>query len=338
MNITNENNIKKVKKNKSLLVDKNVKIIELNDDLELELINIQKINEEKKESNDNIMNIINKETKKVREMGLDKFYTKKNISKMCIDLVDKEYKLETFDLIIEPSAGNGSFLEQIKHKNIIGIDISPENDKIIKKDFLKYNPDKKYNNILTIGNPPFGKISSLAIKFFNHASEWSNVIAFIIPKTFRRISVQNNLNLNFHLLKDIEIPNYPCSFEPPMSVKCCFQIWIKKNKPRKEIILDLTHDDWEFIPFGPKDDNGQPTPPKNVDFALRAYGGKCGEIFEKNLSKLRPKSYHWIKSNIDKKKLIERFKSLDYSISFDTARQNSIGKAELVKLYSDKFN
>lgn len=186
---------------------------------------------------------------------------------MCIDLVDKECKLETFDLIIEPSAGNGSFLEQIKHKNIIGIDISPENDKIIKKDFLKYNPDKKYNNIITIGNPPFGKISSLAIKFFNHASEWSNVIAFIIPKTFRRISVQNNLNLNFHLLKDIEIPNSPCSFEPPMSVKRCFQIWIKKNKPRKEIILDLTHNDWEFIPFGPKDDNGQPTPHKNVDFA-----------------------------------------------------------------------
>src|SRR3990167_3455648 len=114
MNITNENNIKKVKKNKSLIVDKNVKIIELNDDLELEFIKTQNNDEKKKESNDNIMNIKNKETKKVREMGLDKFYTKKNISKMCIDLVDKEYKLETFDLIIEPSAGNGSFLEQIK--------------------------------------------------------------------------------------------------------------------------------------------------------------------------------------------------------------------------------
>lgn len=337
MNITNENDVKK-EKNKSIIINKNNEIIELTDNLEIEFIKTQNNDEEKKESDDNIMNTKNKETKKVREMGLDKFYTKKNISKMCIDLVNKEYNLKIFDLIIEPSAGNGSFLEQIKHKNIIGIDISPENDKIIKKDFLKYTPDKKYKNILTIGNPPFGKISSLAIKFFNHASEWSNVIAFIIPKTFRRISVQNNLNLNFHLLKDIEIPNSPCSFEPPMSVKCCFQIWIKKNKPRKEIILDLTHDDWEFIPFGPKDDNGQPTPPKNVDFALRAYGGKCGEIFEKNLSELRPKSYHWIKSNIDKKKLIERFKSLDYSISLNTARQNSIGKAELVKLYSDKFN
>lgn len=277
-------------------------------------------------------------TSKVREIGLDKFYTKRNIAKMCIDLLNNKFSLEKFDMIIEPSAGNGSFLEQIKHKNLIGIDIAPESDNIIKQDFLQYEPSKKYKNILTIGNPPFGKTSSLAVKFFNHASKWSNVIAFIIPKTFRRISIQNQLNLNFYLSHDNDIPNLPCSFEPPMSVKCCFQIWVKKNKPRKQIILPLTHKDWEFIPFGPKDENRQPTCPKNADFAIRAYGGKCGEIFIKELSKLRPKSYHWIKSNIDKNILIERFKELDYSISLDTARQNSIGKSELVKLYSDKFN
>lgn len=328
---------KRIKKNKSIKYNEKIDL-DINDNLEKEFNESVNQNNKLLVGGNDIKENKNDNTKKVREMGLDKFYTKKNISKMCIELVNDKFKLETFDLIIEPSAGNGSFLEQIKHKNLIGIDISPENKKIIKQDFLTYTPDIKYKNVLTIGNPPFGKISSLAVKFFNHASEWSNVIAFIIPKTFRRISIQNNLNLNFHLLHDIDIPDSPCSFEPPMSVKCCFQIWIKKNKPRKQIILELTHKDWEFIPFGPKDDNGQPTPPKNVDFALRAYGGKCGEIFDKKLSELRPKSYHWIKSNIDKKTLIERFKSLDYSISLDTARQNSIGKAELVKLYSDKFN
>lgn len=276
--------------------------------------------------------------KKVREMGLDKFYTKKNISKKCIDEVDKQLKIINFDLVIEPSAGNGSFYDQIIHKNKVGIDILPDNDKIIKKDFLTYKPDDKFKNILIIGNPPFGKVSSLAIKFFNHSAEWAAAIAFIIPKTFRRISVQNQLNLNFHLLYDADIPNSPCSFEPSMSVKCCFQIWIKKNKKRDIIILPTTHKDWDFLPFGANDKKGQPTPPNNADFALRAYGGKCGEIFEKDLLTLRPKSYHWIKTKINKKILIERFNSLDYSISKDTARQNSIGKAELVKLYSDKYD
>jgi hypothetical protein len=90
--------------------------------------------------------------------------------------------------------------------------------------------------------------------------------------------------------------------------------------------------------FGPKDENGQPTPPVGADFAIRAYGGKCGEIVTENLDKLRPKSWHWIKSNISIPLLIERFNTLDYSLSLDTARQNSIGRGELVKLYSEEYD
>jgi hypothetical protein len=66
--------------------------------------------------------------------------------------------------------------------------------------------------------------------------------------------------------------------------------------------------------------------------------GKCGEIQINNLQNLRPKSWHWIKSNIDKNLLISRFNNLDYSISNDTARQNSIGKGELVQLYTNFIN
>jgi hypothetical protein len=122
-----------------------------------------------------------------------------------------------------------------------------------------------------------------------------------------------------------------------MAAKCCFQIWQKHDKPRTIIDLPISHHDWDFLKLGPLDSSGQPTPPSGADFALRAYGGKCGDIVENELELLRPKSWHWIKSNIDKKTLIERFKSLDYSLSLDTARQNSIGKAELVLLYSESF-
>jgi type I restriction-modification system DNA methylase subunit len=48
----------------------------------------------------------------------DKFYTKIEISKMCIDMLD----LSEFDLVIEPSAGNGSFSKQID--NCIAYDYS----------------------------------------------------------------------------------------------------------------------------------------------------------------------------------------------------------------------
>jgi hypothetical protein len=152
------------------------------------------------------------------------------------------------------------------------------------------------------------------------------------------VSIHNKLNANFHLIFDEDIPTKPCSFSPPMMAKCCFQIWEKRYTKRPIIKLSTTHDDWDFLGFGPKDAKGQPTPPKDVHFAIRAYGGKCGEIVTIGLENLRPKSWHWIKAKIDKNILIERFNVLDYSMSLDTARQNSIGRGELVKLYCETYD
>jgi hypothetical protein len=273
--------------------------------------------------------------KSVREEGLDKFYTLPSYSKKCIDKINELYDIQQWDLIIEPSAGNGSFLHQIPSDNKIGMDISPEAPTIIKQDFFDYSPPSTKTNILVLGNPPFGRVSSLAIKFFNHSGKWANVIAFIIPRTFRKISVQNKLDEMFHLVYDEEIPNKPCCFSPPMMVKCCFQIWEKKQVKRPIINMPTTHADWEFLGFGPTDERGQPTPPLYADFAMRAYGGKIGEIKLEGLNELRPKSWHWIKSKINKTELIDRFNQLDYSNSLNTARQNSMGKGELVSLYLD---
>lgn len=303
--------------------------------------NIELYNNEIDQLSKNIslkLNLKNNSIEKIRKEGLDKFYTNDNISEKCLKTIEKIYEWSEWELVIEPSAGNGSFLKKIPINKKIGIDISPDDNDIIKQDFLTYYPDNNLKKILIVGNPPFGKGSSLAIKFFNHAAKWGNVIAFIIPRTFRRISIQNKLNINFHLILDDDIPINPCSFTPNMMVKCCFQIWEKKENKREKVKLETKHKDWQFIGFGPKDEKGQPTPPKDVDFVIRAYGGKCGEIIDSNFELLRPKSWHWIKSNIDINILIKRFKNLDYSLSLNTARQNSIGMGELVKLYKEKYD
>lgn len=279
-----------------------------------------------------------KSAKEVRDSGLDKFYTNPDIAEKCLESVGSMYKWSNWELVIEPSAGNGSFLTRIPTNKKIGIDISPEHEDIIKQDFLTYMPPTGIGKILVIGNPPFGRVSSLAIKFFNHASKWADVIAFIVPRTFRKVSVHNKLNTSFHILFDEDIPMEPCSFSPPMMAKCCFQIWEKRETARSIVELSTTHNDWKFLGFGPKDVTGQPTPPEGADFAMRAYGGKCGEIVDTNLEKLRPKSWHWIKSNINKNILIERFNSLDYTLSLNTARQNSMGRGELVRLYSEAYD
>ena len=276
-------------------------------------------------------------TELVRLQGFDKFYTVPSIVDRCINSLNTLYDWSSWSLVVEPSAGSGNFYNKIPIDNKIGLDIMPECENIIQKDFFTYYPEPSIN-ILTIGNPPFGRVSSLAIKFFNHAAKWSQVIAFIIPKTFRKISVQNKLNNKFHLVLDEDIPTSPCSFTPPMSVKCCFQIWKKSDLIRENIILETSHEDWTFLSYGPLDENGQPTVPNGADFALRAYGGKCGYIQLDDLTNLRPKSWHFIKANIEVQTLIERFRLLDYSNSQNTARQNSIGRGELVSLYTNKYN
>ena len=294
---------------------------------------------------------------------IDKFYTIPTISKKCLMRVGERYEWSAWDLVVEPSAGSGSFFKQIPTDKKIGIDISPDHKDVMTMDFLTYEPHphqamqqqqqqqqqqhQQQQRVLVVGNPPFGRVSSLAVKFFNHASKWASVIAFIVPRTFRRISLQNKLNANFHLAFDEDIPMEPCSFEPPMMAKCCFQIWEKSETNRRPIVqLSTVHADWDFLGFGPNDAQGQPTPPTRVatefananTFALRAYGGKCGQIVDTGLDSLRPKSWHWIKSKIPKQLLIDRFSLLDYSVSLDTARQNSIGRGELVHLYSDAYD
>ena len=280
--------------------------------------------------------VIDKTAKMIRDVGLDQFYTNPDVAKQCLTTIETKFPWNSWKYVVEPSAGNGSFYTQIPFSNKIGIDISPEHESIIKMNFFDYSPSDT-SNILVVGNPPFGRVCSLAIDFFNHSAKWCSVIAFIIPKTFRRISIQNRLDLGFHLVHDNDIPSDPCSFTPPMMVKCCFQIWEKRSTQRSIIKLETTHNDWTFLSFGPLDDKNQPTPPTGADFAILAYGGKCGRIVTTGLSQLRPKSWHWIKANINQDELIRRFNTLDYSIGNDTARQNSMGRGELVKIYTEQY-
>jgi len=258
-------------------------------------------------------------------MSLDQFYTKPEVAELCCNLMD----FSKYNKILEPSAGTGVFLELLPEDKRVGIDLEPKHPEIIKQDFFLY----KGTEDLVIGNPPFGRVSSLAIRFFNHAATFADTIAFIIPRTFRRVSVQNKLNLHFHLVEDIEIPTG--SFIPEsMKAKCCFQIWEKREQPREKVILPMTHEDFEVVSYITVD--GKVAPPPNVDFAVRAYGGNIGQV-SLDIEELAPKSWHFIRSP-KAEDIIDNFEKLDYyPLASWTARQDSIGKADLIYLYNQKF-
>jgi predicted RNA methylase len=73
-----------------------------------------------------------KQKKGLKRNTIDKYYTKTNIVEQCIEAIKNNINISRNDLIIEPSAGNGSFMKGIKilASNFIFYDLEPENNEI----------------------------------------------------------------------------------------------------------------------------------------------------------------------------------------------------------------
>ena len=140
----------------------------------------------------------------LKRKPIDKYYTCQNAVNKCIELIRKYIDIQEDDLCIEPSAGNGSFINGIKSifKNYRLYDLEPEHIEIIKQDYLDFEYKTmiktSFNKIHIIGNPPFGRQSSLAIKFIKKSTEYCDSISFILPKSFKKESLKKHFHLNFH--------------------------------------------------------------------------------------------------------------------------------------------
>lgn len=170
------------------------------------------------------------------KVQLDKYYTKSEVAKNLIKITRHILRLKDNSLFLEPSAGSGSFSNQLK--NVDAYDIAPEDQNIIKQDYLTLDTNKYYDVI--IGNPPFGKRNSLSIAFFNKSAFLGDAIAFIVPITFHKWSVQSKLNANFKLVYDKVIDRD--SFfvgNKDYLINCCFQIWVRRDIKKYDNLPDL---------------------------------------------------------------------------------------------------
>lgn len=182
-----------------------------------------------------------KQEKGLKRNTIDKYYTKSSVVKLCIKLIKKHINISNSDLIIEPSAGNGSFIKNIKRLSINYkfYDLEPEHDEIYKQDFLVLDYKKlkqKYTNIHIIGNPPFGRQASLAIKFIKKCCLFANSISFILPKSFKKESMKKYFDKNYHLIHEIDLLENSFLVNGQESdVPCIFQIWKYKDEMRNEV-------------------------------------------------------------------------------------------------------
>lgn len=272
-----------------------------------------------------------KSKKTGKSSELDQFYTNPTVAKKCIAEVEKLIPPSSRKMYIEPSAGTGSFSNQLK--KCIAFDIDPQNKKTIKVDFLALDredilsKDHKNSNICVIGNPPFGKNSSLAVKFFNHATLFADTIAFIVPKTFRKQSLTNKLHLNYWLVLDLDLEKNSFLYQnQSFDTPSCFQIWVRKKIAREKVKFEESR----YLKFVRKSD---------ADFAVRRVGGKTGTAYL-DVNHRAEVSHYFLKvthPKLTKEKMVELINSIDYSKEANsTAGVRSISRGEFLAALDKK--
>ena len=257
---------------------------------------------------------------------LDQFYTSRTASKNCFDFLARNVSLTDTDTFLEPSAGDGAFFELMPAGRRLGVDLEPKHPEVVHQNFLtEFVPHRVAGRWISAGNPPFGRNASLAVKFFNKAAEFSEVVAFVIPLTFRKQSLQKRLDPNFILVAELELPLQSFVFEgKPKAVPCCFQVWQRSTVQRKVLDLPLTHADFDFCM------------PEEADFAIRRVGGLAGKIL-RDFKGYSPKTNYFVRSKIDVEVLLARLADIDWTDTKGNVAGNpSISKRELVGKYTEK--
>lgn len=245
-----------------------------------------------------------------RQLDKEQFFTTDENAKFCISKIN----INDFERIIEPSAGSGSFSNKI---NCIAYDIEPLADGIIKQDFLSLDI-KKDVKTLVIGNPPFGRQSSLAIKFINKSAKFADTIAFILPLSFKKESVINKLDEHLHLENVYELIDNTFYFEDKtFKIPCAFFVFKYKDnlreKPKKE-----TTEDFEFVKK------------EKADCSVRRVGFYSGKLEGLDVSE---SSHYFIKwKNSEAENIFKQIK-----FTFDnTVGPRSVSQNEIIKAYNLK--
>lgn len=270
------------------------------------------------------------QTTGLKRNTIDKYYTNPNVVIQCVKLIKAHIPIILTDLIIEPSAGNGAFIHQIKSlsSNYVFYDLEPEHDEIIKQDFLELNTSQlqTVNNtppIHIIGNPPFGRQSSLAIKFIKKCCHFATSISFILPKSFKKDSMQKHFVANFHLIHEYDLPsnsflvnNIPCD------VPCVFQIWMNMPTPRATIIKNAPR----YFTFVKKEEE--------PDISFRRVGVNAGTI-STDITNKSVQSHYFIKftNELPITENLDKLKNITFTFN-NTVGAKSIAKGEVIS----KFN
>ena len=265
-----------------------------------------------------------------RVVDLDQYFTSPDLVRECLDVLRTRISLDDFDLIIEPSAGSGRFLDHLPATSVIALDIAPRDPRVREADFLTFVP-KDHENILVIGNPPFGQRGALAIRFLNHAMKFADTVAMILPRSFNKFTFINRVDRAFALTDSVNLSG---SFDfdgHEVEVQTVFQIWQRSDETRPLVTPDKTHPDFSMrhAHLSRIDEMQRQDLIAFADLALPQVGARFRPSDPSTLTK----GSHWF-IKLNPSAISEAFENLDFSfLEGKNTAHTSLSKADIVRAY-----
>ena len=206
-----------------------------------------------------------------RVTGKEQFYTPPQVAASVVARVLGLVPTALDRTWLDPAGGTGAFVDAARAAgvvDVVSLDIEPLHPLVSKGDFL--STDLQLERAVTVSNPPFGRNNSLSVPFFNISARYSDIIAFIVPRSWRKWSVTNRLDPRFHLLADHDlVVDYvdACGEEVHGTrlLRTCLQVWERRPEPRSRVTVE---------------DRGlvRRSTPEQADVALTIFGFGCGTV------------------------------------------------------------
>jgi hypothetical protein len=220
---------------------------------------------------------------------------------------------------VEPSAGAGVFLSAARRAGIrapVGYDLTPRTKSVRRADWFTVTPTR---GAVVFGNPPFGFAASMALRFFQHAATHNaSVIAFVLPASFAKASIQRKLHPGYRLAwKRLEAVEFEFPDGGTKRVPCVLQVWqrLPEGKTRRLPREDSGRDLFAFVA------------PEFANVAVRRVGGRAGQVLPEVAGSLSTTYF----LRVERDDVMAALRAADLaSVREHTAGVRSVSKGELI--------
>lgn len=245
-----------------------------------------------------------------KQIGNEQFFTQRETAQKLSEWMQQQSWFKTVTEIVEPSAGDGVWLDHLNVNQ--AFDIDPKDPRVQQADFLATSLAQTKCRLF-VGNPPFGRMGKLALQFIKKAALEGNYIAFILPASFGKETVLNRVPRFMHLIYQLELLDETFRFEKDgKKIPVVFQVWEKRDYPREILKKKLKTDDFIHIKTGSVATGSAPPAPQNADFAICTHGSGYGKILTANLTTLNSRTHRFFTAVAPVNEIVGTLQGVDW--------------------------